>query len=69
MEKKTGGGNSHELSEFIAWRIVMNECFLFTLYLFIHKEQKGGKNILYGALSNTWVSMNRKLSVIQRGIE
>lgn len=31
----------------------MNECFLFTPYLFIHKEQKGGKNILYGALSNT----------------
>ena len=38
-EKKTGGGNSHGFSEFIAWRIVMDECFLSKLHLFTHNEQ------------------------------
>lgn len=61
MEKNTGGGNSHGLSEFIAWRIVKDECFPSTFYLFIHKEQKEKKNILSGALSDTWVVHENKM--------
>lgn len=60
MGKNTGGGNSHGLSEFIAWRFVKDKCFPSTFYLFIHKEQIEKENTMSGALSDTWLLRENK---------
>lgn len=59
MEKNTGGGNSHGLSEFTTRKIVKDKCFPSTFNLFIHKEQKGKENIMSGVLSYTCLVQSR----------